>query len=159
MEPMMTENESNGPQNDGPVEGEGFASEATDDKAVNFKEKVGGLFRGPAKAADAAVAGVVAAKDAFVDFLTANDAGAQRVADLAASAVAQVGEDLERGDLTAEERLHRHEANERLVKHVADNEKRVRKSNERAFAIAAFVVVTVVGGATAVAVAARENRA
>lgn len=126
--------------------------------AGTYRAKLGVLLHGPARAANVAVAGVVAAKDSLVDFLTANDKGAQRVADLAATAVAQVGEDLDRGDLTAEERMHRHEANERMVKEVSDNEKRVRKSNERAFAIAAFVVVTVVGGAAA-AIAAKDTKA
>lgn len=155
----MTDNSENTGTDEEQTESDESATASDQEGAGgSYRDKLGVLLHGPAKAANVAVAGVVAAKDSLVDFLTANDKGAQRVADLAATAVAQVGEDLNRGDLTAEERMHRHEANERMVKEVSDNEKRVRKSNERAFAIAAFVVVTVVGGAAA-AIAAKDTKA
>jgi hypothetical protein len=142
---------------DDATEGTGDKSETPESADEPDRGKLGRLLRAPMRAVDVATASVVAVKDSFVDFLTANDNGAKRVAEAAERASTHIGEDLDRGELTPDERMERHAAEERIVNAVSDNEKRVRKSNERAMAIAAAVVVGI-AGAAATAGAVRNSK-
>lgn len=102
--------------------------------------------------------GIQAVREGLSNFFVANDRGAGRHSSDAERQHDLIREDLERGDLTPEERMERLKMGEKNAQARADNEREAREANERAHTRTLIIIGTALVGVASAAYAIKTGK-